>query len=382
MRDKQYFCYEIFKNLAIRSINGQLIYGPCSYYTKNYATSDTLDIQSVWAGSQRKKIIEIVNQAQPIPGCQCCYDEENAGIKSRRQSSAELYEQFHQDTNIELSGPQGIDYCVGNLCNLKCVICGPANSTQWISDYQKLHPSEDISQLFYQKNNQIEITSDGSLGNVINLHFHGGGEPLLSQSHVNLLKKIDAVKGLADVRVFYNTNGTVVVDNDILKLWEKCKLIELYFSIDDVGQRFNYQRTNADFDNVTKNLQWFVSNMPHNHMFKVNAVWGYLNLYYLDELVSWHKNNFAANRYGDTTDLIFQTAVGPSNISHLSQQVKDILLDKFSSYPELLMLVNSLKVDNTSHDKFFKWIDQIDSIRHVSFSMVAPEWAKLLHDTV
>lgn len=382
MTDKKYFCYEIFKNLSVWSSNGKLAYNPCSNYDGYCETSNELNIARAWSSPGRQKLIDLISADQPIPGCHRCYSEENAGIKSRRQSSAELYEQFHKDTNIDLSGPQGIDYSVGNLCNLKCVICGPANSTQWIPDYQKLHPSKDISQLFYQKNNQLEITSDTALDNVINIHFHGGGEPLLSRSHRNLLEKIDAVKGLADVRVFYNTNGTVVVDDDTLKLWEKCKLIELYFSVDDVGQRFNYQRTNADFDTVTKNLQWFSDNMPHNHMFKVNAVWGYLNLYYLDELVNWHKNNFASNRYGDPTDLIFQTAVGTSNIAHLNQRLKDLLLDKFSNYPELTMLVKSLKVDNKSHDKFFKWIDQIDSIRCTSFSTIAPEWAKLLHDTL
>lgn len=380
--NKKYFCYEVFKNLSVWSSNGRLAYSPCSNYDGFCETSTELDVAQAWNSPGRKHLIDLIDNDQPIPGCHRCYTEENAGIKSRRQSSTELYEQFHKDTAVDLSGPQGIDYSVGNLCNLKCVICGPANSTQWIPDYQKLHPGRDITELLYQKNNQIEITNDQALDNVINIHFHGGGEPLLSQSHVNLLKKIDEVKGLGDVRVFYNTNGTVIVNDDILKLWEKCKLIELYFSIDDIGQRFNYQRTNADFNSVVENLQWFTDNMPHNHMFKVNAVWSYLNLYYLDELVGWHKNNFSANRYGDKTDLIFQNAVGASKITHLSQPLKDLLLNKFSNYPDLLSLIRSLRADNSPHDKFFKWINQIDAIRPVSFAMVAPEWAKLLHDTL
>jgi len=32
MRDRKYFCYEIYKNLAIWSNNGQLGYNPCSFF--------------------------------------------------------------------------------------------------------------------------------------------------------------------------------------------------------------------------------------------------------------------------------------------------------------------------------------------------------------
>jgi hypothetical protein len=79
---------------------------------------------------------------------------------------------------------------------------------------------------------------------------------LLSNAHVNLLKNVQQVKGLGDVRVFYNTNGTQTVSDEILNLWEKCKLIELYFSIDDVGTRFDYQRTGADWNQVIANLKY------------------------------------------------------------------------------------------------------------------------------
>jgi hypothetical protein len=128
-----------------------------------------------------------------IPGCRDCYSAEDAGIESRRQGSKKLYEEYHKDTNIELSGPTGIDYSVGNLCNLKCVICGPTNSSQWVPDFQKLHPTIDIARFQYKKNEQLEITDPDLLQNIKNVHFHGGGEPLLSDNHVRLLQKIQEV---------------------------------------------------------------------------------------------------------------------------------------------------------------------------------------------
>jgi organic radical activating enzyme len=380
MTQKKYFCYEIFKNIAVWSLNSKIGYNPCSFYRGYFAQSDHIDLDAAWRSPERKKIIDLVNQDLPVPGCESCYEQEQKGLESRRIASFDIYENWHNDTQIDLSGPQGIDYSVGNLCNLKCVICGPNNSTQWIPDYQKLHPVTNIEQFKYKKNQQIEIESDSSLSNVLTIHFHGGGEPLMSAAHVNLLKRIKKVKGLSDVRIFYNTNGTVRVDDDVLALWSECKLVELYFSLDDIGSRFEYQRTGASFQSVYENLQWFYENMPHNHLFKINCVWGYLNLFYLDQLVDWHKNNFSTTRFGDPIPLLFQQAIGITNVKHVSYQLKNTLLNKFSQYPALYSLIKPLAVSDKSHNSFLDWIQKLDQIRNQDFKEIAPEWAKLLHE--
>lgn len=378
MQDKKYFCYEIYKNLAVWSQNGKLGYNPCSFYNGFFKTTDTLDIDSAWSSPERAHLKHCVENDIPIPGCDSCYKEERDGLESRRQGSKTLYEIFHQDKNIKLDSPQGLDYSVGNLCNLKCVICGPHNSSQWIPDYKKLFPLSPIDKFKYKKLEQIEITDASSLKNIKNIHFHGGGEPLMSNNHINLLKKIKELKGLDDVRIFYNTNGTQLVSDEILKIWEECKLVELYFSIDDVDSRFEYQRTGADWNSVKNNLKWFYDNMPHNHIFKINCCWGYLNLYYLDELYDWWSNNFKTNRYGDHTNLIFQKAIGLYSIDHLSESAINILNNKFKNYPEINSLVNSLKKSDLPHGDFWSNISRLDDIRNTKFQETFPDWSQLL----
>jgi hypothetical protein len=164
----------------------------------------------------------------------------------------------------------------------------------------------------------------------------------------------------------------------VLKLWEECKLIELYFSIDDIGARFEYQRPGKSFKTIEENLQWYYKNMPHNHMFNINAVWSYLNFYYLDQLTDWYEENLKTNRYGDPVKLIFQTVNGITQIHHVSESVQDHLLKKFQNYPNLITIVNSLSVTDQSHRRFLEWIDKLDQIRNQKFAQVAPEWAKLL----
>ena len=378
MKNKKYFCYEIYKNLAVWSADGKLGYNPCSFFNGYIKTSSEFNLQDVWNSPEHVKLKEYVENDIPIPGCQPCYSDEEHGLESRRQGSKKLYEDFHKDTNIELDGPQGLDYSVGNLCNLKCVICGPASSTSWVPDYQKLHPMRDVSEFQYNKYNQIEITDHALLKNLTSVHFHGGGEPLLSDNHVRLLSKIQEVKGLADVRVFYNVNGTQTVSDKILKLWEKCKLVELYFSVDSVNQQFDYQRTNAMWLDVDSNLKWFYKNMPHNHMFNINCTWSYLNFYYLDEVYDWWQDSFSSNRYGDPTNLIFQKAKGMYSLNHLSTATHQALLSKFQLRDNLIALLKSIPVSDQPHNQFWREILSLDNIRNTDFKTTHPEWSKLI----
>ena len=378
MKEQPGFCYELVKNIAFWSNSHGVSYNPCSFYQGFFDQRVSMD--QAWHGSARKHLINLVSDGQLLPGCNTCYKEESAGRISRRQSSAKLYETFINETEIGSAdqGPTGLDYSIGNLCNLKCMVCGPNNSSSWISDYQKIYPNRDVSNYVSRKSETLEITDDTILHNIKSVHFHGGGEPLLSDAHIRLLERIDRVKGLGDVRVFYNTNATVKVDDLVLELWSKCRLIELYFSIDDVGARFEYQRTGAVWNTVCDNIKWYYNNMPHNHMFNVNCVWSYLNLFYLDQLVDWHQTNLPSNRYGDQCNLIFQRAIGKFNITHINSNALSALKNKFKPYPVLMSLLADLTVSDQPHHNFWKAVNQIDQVRQSQFTSLCPEWSVVL----
>jgi len=253
------------------------------------------------------------------------------------------------------------------------------NSSAWISDYKKLNPTKSITEYKYKKNEIKLLENNTLLKNIKSIHFHGGGEPLMSDFHKKLLKRIQEIKGLRDVRVFYNTNGTLTVSDEVLSLWEECKLIEIYFSIDDVEHRFDYQRYGTTWNHVTSVVEWYKDNMPHNHMFNINCTWGMLNLYYLDEFVDWWKNNLLTNRYGDPVNLIFQKVMGKCGINYISKYNKEILLNKFSNYNNLVNIVNSINVSKSvNNGGFLNYIKKLDNIRNTSFKKTFPEWSAMI----
>ena len=83
-----------------------------------------------------------------------------------------------------------------------------------------------------------------------------GGEPFMIEEHFNLLQRI-VDKGIAsNIEIHYNTNGTHFPEH-AEKIWSHFKTVEIAFSIDDVGPRFEYQRANALWYEVNVNIQKF-----------------------------------------------------------------------------------------------------------------------------
>ena len=65
-------------------------------------------------------------------------------------------------------------------------------------------------------------------------------------------------KGYAkNIDIHYNTNGTQLPPQDIFDLWAYFKHVEIAFSIDDIGEPFEYQRHPANWRQVSSNLVKF-----------------------------------------------------------------------------------------------------------------------------
>ena len=98
--------------------------------------------------------------------CLQCYKEEKLGYKSKRQwENEEWKNRINFDdilATVDENGamPYGIHYVdmkLGNKCDLACVMCNPADSTQWIPDYNKLisSSSEQLQREIYWNKSEL-----------------------------------------------------------------------------------------------------------------------------------------------------------------------------------------------------------------------------------
>jgi MoaA/NifB/PqqE/SkfB family radical SAM enzyme len=115
-----------------------------------------------------------------------------------------------------------------------------------------------------------------------------GGEPFMIREHFNMLKGL-VERGIAgNIEIHYNTNGTQYPE-DAEEIWKHFKLVEIAVSVDDVGARFEYQRTNAQWTEVRANIERFkelrsrYSNIQLQFCCTVNV----FNVYYLKELADY-----------------------------------------------------------------------------------------------
>ena len=283
-------CIDAFKNLNVVSSTG-LRLGPC-------CLSRTVPAEKIdfYNNEYLQTIRNSWQQGTWPMSCNNCKQTEDQGLVSRRQGSNSWYRDNDMyNTDVELVR---LDYWTGDLCNLACAICGPDFSSVW---KQELNYPSGVKKTIV---NNFWTSVDTS--HLRYVHFNGG-EPLLSKEHVKLLHTLSN-KNL--IYVSYNTNGTVLPSQELMDLWSQYKLVQIDFSIDDIGSRFEYQRYPARWDHVVDNLQWFITHAPHTCMFAVNTTVSMLNYHNLDNLNAWLQENFCVSRFSDLIEHRQQPAVG------------------------------------------------------------------------
>ena len=228
-----------------------------------------------------------------------------------------------------------------------------------------------------------EIENLELLSGLKTVHFHGGGEPLLSDNHTTLLKKIKQVKGLGDVRIFYNTNATVRPSTEVLDIWAECKLVEIYFSIDDVGERFEYQRSNASWGTVKENINRFRimrESMPNLQLQCCTTV-NVFNVRYLNEVALW----IALQDF----DFVYWNMMHDAwyfSISKLPSSAKEQIGDYLSNCDtpdqfreEFARIIDFMNRGESSNgEETLEQIRKLDQRRQENLKKTAPELAEIL----
>jgi MoaA/NifB/PqqE/SkfB family radical SAM enzyme len=108
------------------------------------------------------------------------------------------------------------------------------------------------------------------------------------REHFDMLQGI-VNRGIAhQVEIHYNTNGTQWPE-DAEEIWRHFKTVEVAFSIDDVGARFEYQRSNAIWTEVVANVERFKELRLRHPNIRLQAciTVNVFNVYYLEYVANW-----------------------------------------------------------------------------------------------
>jgi MoaA/NifB/PqqE/SkfB family radical SAM enzyme len=241
---------------------------------------------------------EFLDGKQPQT-CRKCFREERAGRTSKRMHTLDRLKHMlpEQDWTIDSKPLMFLDLKLGNICNLKCRICGSwSSSTFATEELQFLSPTEKKSSHHYtmlkqgawpRENPTFWSEIDKVVDQIQYIEFTGG-EPFMIREHFDMLQGL-VHRGIAgNIEIHYNTNGTQYPE-DAADIWKHFKLVEIAISVDDIGARFEYQRSNAVWAEVVANIERFkelrrnYSNIQLQFCCTVNV----FNVYYLEDLANY-----------------------------------------------------------------------------------------------
>jgi len=265
--------------------------------------------------------------AGEIPAsCTKCFKEETEGIASKRiwetgswhydgVDIPELIKQTDEDGNVPYK-LQYLDLRLGHTCNLKCIMCSPHDSSQWVGEHKKVFPifqSELIKKQmswdrkgfnnFWHENPQFWEEIYDQIPNIKQLYF-AGGEPLMIREHKTFLLEI-IKRGYADkISLRYNTNG-LLVDQEIIDVWSKFRKVKVGLSLDGMETRGHYIRYPLDWSVIEQSLI-MLDNAPDNIVTNIAFAVQILNIKHVPEFIKWKVNsnfkkiNFDKNASGQT----------------------------------------------------------------------------------
>jgi MoaA/NifB/PqqE/SkfB family radical SAM enzyme len=356
-----------------------------------------VDIGELWDQTEFQNLRDQFLRNERPSGCKACWDEEAAGITSmrlvREQGGKEHpYATFFQ--HIPRLYPKTLDLKLSNLCNLKCRICTPFLSSQWIKEIKDLKINDMGSIESFTGNSKEKFSANPNNEEILKqwaptidfLEFYGG-EPLMQQEHDKILDIMSSHGNPTNTSLYYNTNSSICTES-FFKLWKKFKQVVINFSVDDIKERFEYERKNAKWSESLENITRYraLSNQYGVNMhIRIYVTVGVLNVFYLKEFFEEIK------KLG--VKIVLNMVHYPHHyaITILPTKVKDVIKEKLETIdatnmlhhtsPSIQNIINFMYGNPTNIPllhTFFEKTTMHDEYRKESFKDTFPDFYELL----
>ena len=305
-------------------------------------------LRESWNNKKIKKIrLDLLNGIRN-KNCQPCWHDEDKNVyslrekintvPSRQESAIAAIKTMHDDGHIE-TNPTWLELKTSNVCNLKCRMCHPMDSTSWSQDFDKIkHIHEDqwqnhIQKLYFKKDGQIDVYDENfyndlknAIPNLKEVHF-AGGEVLYDENHYRILDML--LPYAKNIHLGYATNMTILKfkNYNVVDYWKNFKKVELACSIDGPKKLSEYIRSGSNADNVEENIKILLDykNIKIIGKLTVSA----LNIFYIPEALEWF-NDMNVHR----TDLHFVTFPKFLDCSIWKDKPRLLITNKLFDYKE------------------------------------------------
>lgn len=221
------------------------------YHIKDYKLSE------IWNSPEMHSVRqEIASGGEPM-GCFKCYDPEREGVRSFRQKALGL---INKGVPFEDEKIHALDLRLGNVCNLRCVMCFAGNSNKILKDHKNMadHFNWKEGRLEkeaekYHKSNYDWSDDERAWDNIIssvdkNLKhvYLAGGEPFYLKNFPTTVERLGTLA--PDARFVINSNGTRLLREKDLTQLKKVENVFIRFSVDGWGKADEWIRQDTDWE--------------------------------------------------------------------------------------------------------------------------------------
>jgi MoaA/NifB/PqqE/SkfB family radical SAM enzyme len=336
---------------------------------------------------------DFLDQKQPQT-CRKCWREERSGRTSKRMHTLDRLKHMlpDQEWTVNAKPLMFLDLKLGNICNLKCRICGSWSSStfateelQFISrdeNKKENHHYQMLKQGAWPRENPTFWNEIDQVSDQIQYIEFTGGEPFMIREHFDMLQGL-IDRGIAgNIEIHYNTNGTQWPEH-AEEIWRHFKHVEIAFSIDDFGDRFEYQRSNAVWSEVEQNISRFreLRSRNSNILLQVCCTVNVFNVYYLETVANWIIQqqfdfiywNMMHDAYYFSIATLPDTAKKDIAQRLHQAQVPDSIRKEFDRIVDFMNAGNSL-------DGFIlrMKVADLDRKRQQNLALIQPEFAKII----
>lgn len=357
-----------------------------------------VNIGDLWEQVDVQKLrSQFLNNERPS-GCKACWDEEDAGILSMRLQRERGGKESPHSTffdYIPTLYPKTLDFKLSNLCNLKCRICTPFLSSQWIKEATDLKIIDIHTKELHIANSKEKFSADPANQEILklwssNIHYleFYGGEPLMQQEHNDILGIVKEFGDTSQIGLYYNTNSTIC-NEDLFKVWANFKEVIINFSIDDLDKRFEYQRKNAKWIetlSIIENYKELSKKYNVNMVFRIYTTVGILNVFYLKEFFEYI-NSFDMKvvlnlvHYPPHYSIINLPPEVKDIVKHKLLEIKSTSIDNYSaSIDNIINYMYGQEFNPSELKEFFRRTKMHDTYRNESFNETFPELYNLLKE--
>lgn len=386
--DTNDFCYYPFFQVLLAA-DGK--YMPCSHHdgfiTENGQpiTVKTHSIEQAWNSGYMQQLRTDFKNNVRNKGCNHCWKEQALGLKPMRYDS---YGYQIPETQVQKpEAPMRVEINASNVCNLRCRICWSHASSRWIKEAKQLYNADGEIHFNMTAENQAIIKK--WVPHFTQIGFFGG-EPLMSEENIELMRYCVETGHCKHISLLINTNATIYSD-EIVTLFKQFKNVFLNFSIDDIGARFEYERSGGKWPEVVENMKKFIAHGGFNGgdqlEIKICCSVTAMNIYYFPEYFEFMNEHFPGLPV--FWNLVFQP--WQLSIQLLPREIKEQIAERLRNFVRTTYQIEERRtktIENliaylNGHDErdfgeFFRYINRHDQFRLESFAETFPEFYSLI----